>query len=96
MKVKVGDRMYVPECKRPFKVRCRDARFIIATKPFNARKIVIYFIVDLKEKLRGPDNIIFCNGYETDEDCLKRLNELQSGKISVSLRRSVNLDLDIE
>ena len=58
MKVKVGDRIYVPECKRPFKVRCRDDRFIIATKPFNARKTVIYFIIDLKEKLCGPDNRI--------------------------------------
>lgn len=96
MKVEVGDNIYVPECKRPFKVRCRDNRFIIATKPFNARKTVIYFIIDLKEKLRGPDNMIFCNGYETDEDCLTRLNELQSGKISVSLRRSIPLDLDIE
>ena len=96
MKVEVGDKIYVPECKRPFKVRCRDDRFIIATKPFNARKTVIYFIIDLKEKLRGPDNMIFCNGYETDEDCLNRLSELQSGKISVSLRRSIPLDLDIE
>ena len=96
MKVEVGDKIYVPECKRPFKVRCRDDRFIIATKPFNARKTVIYFIIDLKEKLRGPDNMIFCNGYETDEGCLNRLNELQSGKISVSLRRSIPLDLDIE
>ena len=96
MKVEVGDKIYVPECKRPFKVRCRDDRFIIATKPFNARKTVIYFIIDLKEKLRGPDNIIFCNWSKYSSRNRIWLFELQSGKISVSLRRSVNLDLDIE
>lgn len=96
MKVKVGDKVYIPQHKRPFTVKARDERFIICTKPFNAQHTVIYFIVDLIEKRRGPDNMVFCCGYETDEDCLARLKELQDGEIEVSWRRGIPLDIDIQ
>jgi hypothetical protein len=96
MRVEVGDKVYVPKEKRPFRVRARDERFIICTKPFNPQRTVRYFIVDLKERVRGPDNMVFCSGYETDEDCAERLKELQSGEIEVSWRRHVDLDIDIE
>lgn len=96
MRVEVGDKVYVPKEKRPFRVRARDERFIICTKPYNPHRTVRYFIVDLKERVRGPDNMVFCGGYETDEDCSERLKELQSGEIEVSWRRHVDLDIDIE
>lgn len=96
MKVNVGDRVYVPYEKKPYRVRCRDDRYIICTKPFNPRHTVTYFIVDLFEKWRAPDNMIFCSGYETDEDCSERLNELENGEIELSRRRGIRLDIDIE
>ena len=96
MKVSAGDKICIPDQKRPFRVRCRDNRYIICTKPFNLQHTVLYFIIDLKEKLRGPDNMIFCFGYESDEDCMDRLRELQEGKIEISRRRSVPLDIDVE
>lgn len=96
MRVEVGDKVYIPNEKRPFRVRARDERFIICTKPYNPEKTVRYFIVDLKERMRGPDNMVFCSGYESDEDCAERLAELQSGEIEVSWRRHVDLDIDIE
>lgn len=96
MRVEVGDKVYVPKEKRPFRIRARDERFIICTKPFNPQRTVRYFIVDLKERVRGPDNMVFCSGYETDEDCAERLKELQSGEIEVSWRRHIDLDIDIE
>ena len=96
MRVEVGDKVYIPDQKRPFKVRARDNRYIICTKPFNPRRTVIYFIVDLIDKWRAPDNMIFCHGYETDEDCKNRLRELQSGEIELSRRRGISLDIDIE
>ena len=73
MRVEVGDKVYIPNHKRPFRVRARDDRYIICTKPFNAQHTVIYFIVDLVDKWRAPDNLIFGLGYETDEDCEERL-----------------------
>lgn len=96
MKVNVGDKVFIPKQKKPYRVRARDDRYIICTKPFNPRHTVIYFIVDLVDKWRAPDNRIFCSGYETDEDCQKRLKELQNSEIELSQRRGIPLDIDIE
>lgn len=96
MRVEIGDKVYIPDQKRPFRVRARDDRYIICTKPFNIRHTVIYFIVDLVNKWRAPDNMIFCSGYETNEECQERLKELQNGKIELSVRRGIPLDIDIE
>lgn len=96
MRVKPGDKIFVPNEKKPYTVRCRDDRYIICTKPMNLCHTVLYFIIDLKNKWRAPDNMVFCCGYETDEQCLERLRELQSGEIELSLRRGVELDVDVE
>ena len=96
MKVKVGDKVYVPTDKRPYTVKARDERYIICTKPFNVQHTVLYFIIDLVEKWRAPDNMIFCSGYESTEDCIERLKELQDGTIELSRRRGIPLDIEIE
>ena len=92
----MGDKVYVPNEKKPYRVKARDERYIICTKPFNLRHTVLYFIVDLVDKWRAPDNMVFCGGYETDEDCKKRLAELQNETIELSIRRGIRLDIDIE
>jgi len=91
--LKVGDKVFVPDEKRPYRVKCWDDRFIICTKPFNPMRTVRYFIIDLDRQVRGPDNVVFCSGYETQEQCEERLKELQSGYIEVSYRRSIPLDI---
>ena len=96
MRVEVGDKVYIPDQKRPYIVRARNERYIICTKQFNLQKTVLYFIVDLVDKWRAPDDRLFCMGYETDEDCKERLEELQTGKISLSVRRGIPLDINIE
>lgn len=96
MRIEVGDKVYIPNQKKPYRVRARDDRYIICTKPFNPQHTVLYFIIDLVDKRRAPDNMIFCSGYETDEDCNERLEELQSGEIELSWRRGIPLDVDIE
>ena len=90
-KVQPGDLVEIRGEKRPYKVRCRDERFIICTKPFNLKRTVLYFIIDLQLGIRGPDDRVFCAGYETQEQCEDRLKELQTGQIAVSRRRSVPL-----
>ena len=84
-----GDPVYVNNEKRPYRVKCRDDRYIICTKPYNPQRTVMYFIIDLVRCVRGPDNMVFCSGYETQEQCEERLKELQAGWIEVSYRRSV-------
>lgn len=96
MKVKVGDKVYLPNEKHPYTIQARDERFIVCTKPYNPQRTVLYFIVDLVDKWRAPDNMVFCSWYETDEECLERLKELQDGKIELSVRRGIPLDIDIE
>lgn len=96
MKVEVGDKVYIPTDKRPYRVRARDDRYIICTKPYNPQHTVLYFIIDLVNRWRAPDNMLFCSGYETDEHCAERLKELQEGKIELSRRRGIPLDIDIE
>lgn len=94
MKVSVGDKVYIPNQKQAYRVRARDDRYIICTKPFNPQHTVLYFIIDLVDKWRAPDNMIFCSGYETDADCNERLKELQTGEIELSRRRGVPLDVE--
>lgn len=94
MRAQVGDKVYVPKEKKPYRVKARDERYIICTKPCFGT--VLYFIVDLKERWRAPDNMVFCSGYETEEQCKERLAELQSGEIELSCRRGIPLDIDIE
>ena len=94
MRVNVGDKVWIPNEKRAYRVRARDDRYIICTKSCFGK--VLYFIVDLVDKWRAPDDRVFCSGYETDEDCQERLKELQLGLIGLSVRRGVLLDLDIE
>lgn len=87
--LKVGDPVFVPNEVRPYRVKCRDDRFIICTKPFNPQRTVMYFIIDLERYVRGTDNSVFCQGYETQEQCEERLRDLQSGRLEVSYRNYV-------
>jgi len=96
IKVLVGDKVYVPNESKPYRVRVRDERYIICTKPFNPKKTVLYFIIDLQNKRRSPDNMIFCHGYETDEQCQERLQELETEQIELSWRHGIDLDIEIE
>lgn len=96
MKINVGDKVYLPNEKKPYKVQARNERFIVCAKPFNPRHTVLYFIVDLVRKVRGADNMVFCGGYETKEQCENNLKRLINGTMDVSYRNVVSLDIDIE
>lgn len=90
----IGDRIWFTSEKRPYRLRARNDRYLICTKPFNARKTVIYTIVDLVEGVRGPDNLIFCFGYETEADIAENMQRLTDGEMEVSHRRRIPLDFE--
>jgi len=75
--VPVGTRIYFAEEKQPYRVKARSKRFLVCTKPFNLAKTVIYTIVDLKEGVRGPENLVFGMGAETDEQCREMVDRLE-------------------
>ena len=87
MRVEVGDMVYIPEYKRPFRVKARDNRYIICTKPYNPQHTVIYFIIDLQDKWIAPDDSVFCIGacYDTTgllsrDDAVKLQEVMTSNK----------------
>jgi hypothetical protein len=92
---RVGARVDFAEEKMAYTIQARSERYLICTKPFNARRTVLYTIVDLVDKVRGPDNLLFSNGYETRADCEKRLAELLDPEtcVDISHRRRISLKL---
>ena len=88
-KLEVGEKIRFAEEKQSYTIRARDDRFLVCTKPFNLRKTVIYTIVDLVENIRGTENLVFCMGFETDEDCQEALTRLSSGESEVSHRNFI-------
>lgn len=89
-RIRIGTKIWFAEEKRPYKVRAFNNDFTILTKRFNLKNTVLYCIIDNKKNKRGSDNMIFCSGYESDDDCKARLIELISGEIELSRRRSID------
>lgn len=88
----VGDKIYFPNEKRGFEIKAKNNNYIIATRPHF--KTVMYTIIDLAEYWCAPDNMVFCSGYETEEDVNERMQELIDGKIECSTRRGKLIDFD--
>ena len=91
--MKIGDKISFEGEKQRYTVQAFDDRYIIATKPFNARKTYLYTIIDLKRGVRGPDNLIFGSfaPYNTPEGAAENLKDLQQGEMEVSHRRNKRL-----
>lgn len=79
--------------RQRYTVQARDERFVILTKPFNARRTYLYTIADLAWGVRGPCNLIFGlpNDVHTPEGAAKALAMLQCGEMEVSFRNHVPL-----
>ena len=88
----INDKIKLPDNNRLYTIRARDERFLICTRPIVYGKETEYFIIDLKEKWYGPDNLIFSPEYKTELDCLSRLKDLQENKMSVSKKKGSQLD----
>lgn len=91
--VSVGDRVWFEEERNPYTVQARNERFIVCTKPFAARKTVMYCIVDLAANIRGTDGFVFSGGYETREDCQQSLADFTEAEGGVSRRNRTTLNV---
>ncbi len=94
MSYKVGDKIKFIEEKMPYSIISCDDRYLICTKPYNPKRTVLYTIVDLQENVRGTENMIFCLGFKTKEDCDEALERLQTGESEVSWRNRIPLKIE--
>lgn len=93
--MKVGDKIKFKSEKQRYTVVGADDRYLICVKPFNARKTYLYTIVDLVEKIRGPDYWIFGRyDHRVENDIKQCLTDLQSGETEISRRNRIKLDLE--
>lgn len=92
----VGDRVqFTGETYRVWwtvKAVSTDGRWAILTKPFNARRTVLYTIVDFDDGVRGPDDCAGL-GYESDEQIAGAMAMFEAGDAEVSVRYDVHLDI---
>jgi hypothetical protein len=54
-------------------------------------RIVFGLVVDFERNIRGTENLIFCMGAETDEQCLQMLERINTGDTTISSRNWVPL-----
>lgn len=75
--------------RQRYRVTARDERFVIMTKPFNARRTYIYSIADMERRERGPCNLIFGPpaALDTADGAEEALAMLRAGEMEVSHRR---------
>lgn len=91
---RVGDKLWFREERLGYTVQAADGRFLVCNKPFNARKTFLYCVVDMREQVRGPEDLIFGFGAETKKQCQEMLKRFQSGESEVSRRRGIALDIE--
>lgn len=94
MNIECGYKVFFESEKRPYTVRAYDERYVICTKPFNPKRTVLYTILDLKQQVRGTNNLVFNSyNYAIQEDIERCLKDLQCGMIEVSHRNRIALDI---
>lgn len=77
MKYPVGSKIKFAEEKQRYTVQAAGERFLVCNKPFNLKKTTLYTIVDLEDKVRGPESLVFGAGAETREHCEEMLMRLE-------------------
>jgi len=89
-----GDKVKCVGEKQRYTIQARDDRFVIMTKPLNARKTYLYSIVDLERGVRGRDNLVFGSyeKYNTREGASANLKMLQDNEMEVSYRHYKKLE----
>jgi hypothetical protein len=92
-KVEVGSKLWFQSEKRPYTVRASNRFYSICTKPFNAKKTVLYTIVDWEHNIRGAENLVFGFGAETKEQCEEMLERLTNAESDITQRNWCKLDI---
>lgn len=86
MTFKQGMKIWFDGERNGYTIRACNERYLVCTKPYNFKKnMVIYSMVDLWEGIRGKDGYVFSPySYYDQEDCDNYLEDITTGKVSVS------------
>lgn len=90
----VGHKIKFKEEKQAYTVRATNGVYTICTKPMNAKKTVLYTVISWLENVRGTENLVFCMGAVTDEQCNEMLQRLTSRETEVSHRNRIKLNIE--
>jgi hypothetical protein len=93
-KVEVGTHIRFSGEKQKYTVQSSNRFYSICTKPFNARKTVIYTVIDWYNQIRGTENLIFGMGAESKKSCEEMLDRLTNAESDISSRNWTALDID--
>jgi len=93
-KVEVGQTIKFYGEKQKYTVQASNRFYSICTKPFNARKTVIYTAIDWYNQIRGTENMIFGFGAETKKQCEEMLDRLTNADSDISSRNWCVLDIE--
>ena len=96
--LKVGDKIKFQSEKQRYTIQAKNDRYLICTKPFNARKTYLYTIIDLERLVRGALNLIFGTIYNLDNlvQAQKCIEDLEKGEYEVSHRNCLKLDVVVQ
>ena len=96
--LKVGDKIKFQSEKQRYTIQAKSDRFIVCTKPFNARKTYLYTIIDLDRLVRGAVGLVFGLTDDVDNPASAQecINDLENGEYEVSHRNCVKLDVEVK
>lgn len=93
--LKKGSKVFFLDEKQGMTIKAINNRYAIVTKPFNAKRTVIYSMLDFQEEIKAPNNMVFNNyDYAKQEDIDQCLKDLEDGVIELSQRRKAPLNID--
>lgn len=75
-----------------YKCMVRDERYVILSKPFNAKETFMYTIFDLEEMICGSDDHRCMYKYDDKDECEKALADLQNDILHISYRSRAKIE----
>ena len=94
--IEIGDKVQFKEEKGPYIVRGRTKRYMILTRPYYAKKTIIYAIVDWATDKRSSDSHVFSPyNYEEPEGILECLQSLTMGVCRLSRRNQIPVKIAV-
>jgi hypothetical protein len=94
----VGDKIKMDGETQRYTVQAFDDRYVIMTKPFNARKTYLYTIADMETYQRGPIGLVFGlpEHVNTPEGASLVLKMMRDEGWQVSRRKGIPITADEE